>query len=409
MNKNEIYETAKNMAVEQVLNMYCSKDDPNRPALKQLLENLLDCFMLSERTVYLAKNDNDKGNGFYDRKLATPVGSLEISVPRTRTGNFRPSILPDRYKRVDSSYTDLLMSLVVNGYSESSLVQTLKALNLPYSENEILKIKEDLKNELQLFKQRELPTSAFALIIDGYHCEVKDNSKVKQATCYVVLGIDLEGKKDIFGVYTFFGKENKADWMKVFEDLITRGLKEILVVISDDFPGIIDAVKLAYPLADHQLCFVHLQRNVRKHMTKEDASAFNKSLDRLRISSSDFDEAVLKFKELCDGYLSKYPRFVKAISEKAEFYLAHIKYPEELRKHIYTTNAVESVNSMIEKIRVNSGGYFQSVEVLEINIYLQRENLRRTKWKHGVPSIRKCINNITQLYNLRYKLETQNS
>lgn len=409
MEKNEIFETAKNMAIEQVLNMYCSKDDPTRPALKQLLENLLEWFMLSERNIYLAKNQNDKGNGFYDRTLATSVGTLEISVPRARSGNFRPSILPQPYKRVDDSYTALLMSLVASGYSESSLLQTLKNLNLPYSENEILKIKEDLKNELQLFKQRELPSSAFALIIDGYHCEIKDNSKVKQATCYVVLGIDLEGKKDIFGVYTFFGKENKADWTKVFEDLITRGLKEVLIVISDDFPGIIDAVKLAYPLADHQLCFVHLQRNVRKHMSKEDASAFNKSLDKLRISSSDFDEAVLKFKELCKEYLVKYPRFVKGISEKAEFYLAHMKYPEELRKHIYTTNAVESINSIIEKIRVNSGGYFQSIDVLEINVYLQRENLRRTKWKNGVPSIRKCLNNITQLYNLRYKLETQNS
>ncbi|WP_029229209.1 IS256 family transposase, partial [Caldicellulosiruptor acetigenus] len=325
MEKNEIFETAKNMAIEQVLNMYCSKDDPTRPALKQLLENLLEWFMLSERNIYLAKNQNDKGNGFYDRTLATSVGTLEISVPRARSGNFRPSILPEPYKRVDDSYTALLMSLVASGYSESSLLQTLKNLNLPYSENEILKIKEDLKNELQLFKQRELPSSAFALIIDGYHCEIKDNSKVKQATCYVVLGIDLEGKKDIFGVYTFFGKENKADWTKVFEDLITRGLKEVLIVISDDFPGIIDAVKLAYPLADHQLCFVHLQRNVRKHMSKEDASAFNKSLDKLRISSSDFDEAVLKFKELCKEYLVKYPRFVKGISEKAEFYLAHMK------------------------------------------------------------------------------------
>ncbi|AEM73559.1 LOW QUALITY PROTEIN: MULE transposase, conserved domain-containing protein [Caldicellulosiruptor acetigenus 6A] len=407
MEKNEIFETAKNMAIEQVLNMYCSKDDPTRPALKQLLENLLEWFMLSERNIYLAKNQNDKGNGFYDRTLATSVGTLEISVPRARSGNFRPSILPEPYKRVDDSYTTLLMSLVASGYSESSLLQTLKNLNLPYSENKILKIKEDLKNELQLFKQRELPSSAFVLIIDGYHCEIKDNSKVKQATCYVVLGIDLEGKKDIFGVYTFFGKENKADWTKVFEDLITRGLKEVLIVISDDFPGIIDAVKLTYPLADHKA--VHLQRNVRKHMSKEDASAFNKSLDKLRISSSDFDEAVLKFKELCKEYLVKYPRFVKGISEKAEFYLAHMKYPEELRKHIYTTNAVESINSIIEKIRINSGGYFQSIDVLEINVYLQRENLHRTKWKNGVPSIRKCINNITQLYNLRYKLETQNS
>jgi len=86
-------------------------------------------------------------------------------------------------------------------------------------------------------------------------------------------------------------------------------------------------------------------------MTKEDASAFNKSLDKIKISSSDFDEAVLKFKELCDEYFAKYPRVIKAISEKAEFYLAHMKYPEELRKHIYTTNAALCVNSMIEKAR----------------------------------------------------------
>ncbi len=137
----------------------------------------------------------------------------------------------------------------------------LKNLNLPYSENEILKIKEDLKNELQLFKQKELPTSAFALIIDGYHYEVKDNSNVKQTTCNASLSIDLEDKKDIFGIYTFFGKENKADWMKAFDDLITRGIKEVLIVISDNFPGIIDAVKLAYPLADLELVFVHLKRN----------------------------------------------------------------------------------------------------------------------------------------------------
>jgi len=115
--------------------------------------------MLSERQIYLLKNENDKGNGFYDRKLGTPMGNLEISVPRTRTGDFRPHILPEPYKRVDESYTDLLMSLVINGYSESSLLNTLKSLNLPYSDDELNKIKDDLKSELDLFKQRELPES----------------------------------------------------------------------------------------------------------------------------------------------------------------------------------------------------------------------------------------------------------
>ena len=129
---------------------------------------------------------------------------------------------------------------------ERSLVQTLKALNLPYSENEILKIKEDLKNELQLFKQRELPTSAFALIIDGYSkVKLRIILRLNKLLAMPASVSTKKGKKDIFGVYIFFGKENKADWMKVFDDLITRGLKEVLIVISDDFPGIIDAVKLA--------------------------------------------------------------------------------------------------------------------------------------------------------------------
>lgn len=111
MDKNSYYETVKNMAIEKVLNQYSSDSDPSRPALKKLLEDLLDWFMLSERQIYLLNNENDKGNGFYDRKLATPMGNLDISVPRTRTGDFRPYILPEPYKRVDNSYTDFLMSL----------------------------------------------------------------------------------------------------------------------------------------------------------------------------------------------------------------------------------------------------------------------------------------------------------
>ncbi|ADQ05534.1 transposase mutator type [Caldicellulosiruptor owensensis OL] len=396
------------MAIENVLNKYCTEQDPARPALKKLLEDLLDWFMLSEREIYLSKNDDDKGNGFYDRKLATPIGNLEISVPRTREGSFRPHILPKPYKRIDQSYTELLMSLVINGYSETALLNTLKSLNLPYSEDELTKIKNNLKNELDLFKQRELPQQAFALIIDAYHCEIKDSSKVKKAACYIILGIDMDGKKDIFGMYTSFGKENRADWNKVFEDLINRSLKKVLIVVSDDFPGIIETIKAVYPYADHQLCLVHLQRNVRKHMDKTNASNFNKELDKIKLSSS-FDEAIEKFEQLCSKFKEKYPRFINSISQKSGHFFAFTKYPDEVRKHIYSTNAVESVNSLIEKIRIKSGGYFNSMDILEINIYLQRENLKQTKWKKPASMIKAHIYDIHQLFQLRYFTQTQNS
>ncbi|ABP66235.1 hypothetical protein Csac_0610 [Caldicellulosiruptor saccharolyticus DSM 8903] len=108
-----------------------------------------------------------------------------------------------------------------------------------------------------------MPTSAFASFHRWlFRSEVKDNSKIKLATCNASLGIDSKKIKKTFSVFcSFFGKENKADWMKVFKDLITRGFKEVLIVISDDFPGIIDAVKLAYPLAELELAFVHLEQN----------------------------------------------------------------------------------------------------------------------------------------------------
>lgn len=228
---------------------------------------------------------------------------------------------------------------------------------MPYSEEEINKIKNNLKKELDIFKQRELPQDVFVIIINAYHCEIEDSSKVKKVTCYIVLGIGLDGKKDIFGIYTFFGKENKADWSKVFEDLIIRGLKRVLIVISDDFPGIIDTIKIAYPYADHQLCLVHLQRNVRKHLMKEEASKFNKELDKIKLVDS-FDDAQERFNSLCSSYVSKYPRFINTILQKADHYFAFTKYPEEVRKHIYITNAVENVNSLVEKVRIKSGGYF---------------------------------------------------
>jgi transposase-like protein len=118
---------------------------------------------------------------------------------------------------------------------------------------------------LSVFKTRELPSDAFVLYIDAYHCNIKEKNKVRKASVYVVLGIDLQGNKDIFGFYTFFGSENKADWIKVFNDLIDRGLKRIMLIVSDDFPGISKAIEALFPYTDHQLCLVHLERNVKNH------------------------------------------------------------------------------------------------------------------------------------------------
>lgn len=163
------------------------------------------------------------------------------------------------------------------------------------------------------------------------------------------------------------------------------------------------------PLADHQLCFVHLQRNVRKNMAKKDASEFNKKLSTIKNQDS-FDDALEKFEELCQKYTGKYSTFVEHLLQQKEKYLVFLKYPEDVRKYIYTTNAVESFNSMIEARRTRIGGFFQSVEIAEINILLSYERLKSRKWKNPIALIRASQYEITQMFNIRYfHLQTQNS
>jgi transposase-like protein len=400
----------KDAAIEEVLQKYFTEglEPARKAAMKQLLEIALDEIMKSERRVFLRRDTNNKGNGYYPRTLTAGSWKLDIEVPRDRKGQFRPHVLPDPYKRTEHSYVDLLMSLVANGYSESQLMRSLHELGLPYSEDEMTRIRDELIERLNDFKGRELPEEAFALFIDGYHTEIKESRKIRKACVYTVMGIDLEGRKDVYGFYTFFGNENKGDWLKVLNDLIERGLKRVIVIISDDFPGLTEAVKALYPLTEHQLCYVHLQRNVRRHMSSRDASAFNKELANIKLSKG-FEEGKDRFEALCRQYRDDYPTFIKEISQKTEHYLCFLRYPDELRKHIYTTNAVESLNSKVELIRMKLGGYFQSVSILEINMMLQVDRLKRGKWRKPVPLVRARAYEILQLFNMKFHVQTQDS
>jgi len=402
-----IMEEIKEKVMEEVIKKYGDEIGRKNIAIKGLLEELINSIMKVEREIYLGNDEGNKGNGYYNRRLGSGMFNLELEVPRDRKGEFRPKILPKAYKRVDKGYIDLLMSLVINGYSESQLVRSLKELGLPYSEIEMEKIKESLIEKLKDFKSREIDEDVFALFIDAYHCEIRDMGKVKKGVVYSVVGINLEGKKDVYGFYSFFGNENRIDWLNVFNDLIERGLRRVCIIVSDDFKGIGEVIKSLFPNTEHQLCYVHLERNVRRNMKKEDAKGFNKELERIK-GSIDFDEARNELERLCSRFKERYPGFIKNLETKIENYIVFTRYPEEIRKYIYTTNAVENINSKIELMRHKLGGYFQSVEILEINYLLEIERLKQGRWKNPIPHIKGNLYEIKQIFNLKFYHQTQN-
>jgi len=408
-NHKDVYEAVKEevfkKAVEQVIGGVVGE---GHSGIKRLFEEVLNQIMRTERDIFLKGSPGNKANGYYPRRLSEGSFCLDLSVPRDRQSSFRPFILPQPYQRVGSSYSELLYSLVVNGYSPSQLQRTLLQLGLPYTQDEIKKITEQLRERLEDFKCRDLPSEVFALFIDGYHTEIKQSKRVRKACIYTVLGIDLQGQKDIYGFYEFFGSESKEGWLKVLNDLLDRGLQKVVVVVSDDFPGLSEALDSLYPYTEHQLCFVHLKRNIRRNMGKKDCQEFLKNLQQIKQLYS-YEEATEEFRSLCERFQERYPYFMKELKVKAERYLNFLRYPEEIRKYIYTTNTAENFNRRIEEIRLRLGGYFQSIEILEINLFLQRERLLMGKWKNPVPILKANAYELRQIFNRKFPGQTQNS
>jgi transposase-like protein len=357
--------------------------------------------MKAERDVHLKENINDKGNGYYERKLGTPVGVLGLDVPRDRDGDFRPQVLPDRFKRDSEDRFNTLQALFLSSYSPNAINSIFNSLGLRYSKEELETLKKQYLDDFNAWSKRELPGDVIGIFIDAYVSEVKDEGKVKKLTTFVILGFDFEGFKDIYAIELHIGNETKEFWLSVFNKLIDRGLKNPLFVISDDFAGIIDAVKTLFPNAFHQLCYVHLKRNIRKNMGKADAKQLNDNLTLLK-SSNTHEQAVEDFKKILSEYEEKYPHFIKYIKTRSEYYFNFVHLPLDVRKFFYTTNAVESFNSILENKRNRAGGFFQSMDYLKVNIYIHYQKLKTQNWSKPSPLIRANLYSFNQLFARRY-------
>lgn len=373
-----------------------SKGKFNNSNLKELLEQAYQIIMNAERKVYLKNNEEQKGNGYMERELGTPVGRLSLSVPRTRDSEFRPQILPNKYQRDYYEKLNLIKSLMLSSYSVNEIIRALRDIGLHYSPNDLKLLSEEILKEYEAWNNRELPQDVIALIIDAYKSPIQYGDKVKKTITYVVQGIDFTGKKDVYGIYIYRGNENKAFWLSVLNNIIERGVKRTVMIITDDFSGLRESIPELFPEALHQLCYVHFMRNIIKNMDKEDATDFNSILKNIKEVKT-YKDAKEMMDALLNTFQPKYSKYIDNIRSKSDNYLAFTKMPKEVRKYLYTTNSVESFNSILEKTRQEKGGFFQSEDVLKINIYIKYLNLKK-KWIKGSPFIVKNLYFLRQLF-----------
>ncbi|MBT5750164.1 MAG: IS256 family transposase [Flavobacteriales bacterium] len=369
--------------------------------LVTLVENIIHEIMNKEKSEYLDSAQNDKSNGSYERKLNTTVGKLNLNVPRVRSGEFRSSLLPEKYQRYDESFEELIFSFLINGDSKKEIVHKMKYRGISFSEKAYDEIFNFIKEQMEDFKCKELDSEYNFIYIDAYHCMIKDK-QVKKGVIYTVLGVDKFANKSIVGFYPFFGRENKSTWMEVFQNLINRGLKRVLMFISDDFSGMSEAINTLFPLSDIQKCIVHLDRNLYRNMQKEDAKKVTKKLYEIRTTCDTYEAALTLYEsDVIEKFKKQYPSFIKHLEKRKTEHLCFMKYPDATRKHIYTTNPVESVHSSFEKMRIKKGGFFKSMDILNGAIFIVSDKLNLT-WKKPIPMIKSKIYELNQMFNIKF-------
>lgn len=372
------------------------------PSLTILMEGILNYLMQKEREFYLQRNPEVYANGTYKRTLTAHFGQLHLRIPRVRISNtFRPALLPQRWKRFNKDYEEFLLACLVNGYSKAKIEKLCQNLGISYSEDALQILEEFIEEKLDYFKMRPLPEEMFAVFIDAYHSQLKDEGKMNAISIFVGTGIDLEGYKHILGYWVMKGKENIGFWTEVLQDLISRGLSKVAIFVTDHFNGLEKLIPKLFPLSDHQFCFVHFYRNLKNQLLLKSMKEVYQLWKAVR-QATDIEEGQKYFGKLLELVKKINPKYVSYLERYSKNYLAFLNYPEEIRKHIYTTNVIESINAGLEYMRMEHGGYFGSWRVLELNLFVQFANLHDRWLDKPIPNLAGLSYRLKQIFALKF-------
>jgi putative transposase len=369
------------------------------------LSHVLNSVLKKERQFHLEEHPEDRANGYAPRRtLKVGTTSVPLERPRTREG-FYPAVLPKHQRYLPEAYQQLLRNILLGARSFNAARRTLAALGLGYSPQQVEQLLEELHQEAKNFFTRPLTPDWLCLFIDAKIIELKDeHEQVKKAVHFLVIGIGLDGKKEVLTASTFWGNEVLEAWRKVLIDLKNRGLIRVLLLVTDDFSGLAPTVKSLFPNSDHQLCTVHLLRNAQRHLSLEDYARFREAWRELQAASS-FESAQTKFRALLDQLRPNNKAWVEHLEKRTAHYLNFIKYPPATHPHLRSTNLPEGINNQIENLRRNAGGHFHSQREALIKMKLLTNQLYDFSWTRVNPKFLGQIGALNQIFRQRFENE----
>ena len=370
-----------------------------------LLAALLNNLFHAERETYLDSAEDDKGNGRYQRNVDVGSIPLEVEVPRSRQGDFRPSLPPHYQRGYPDAAGDLLLRLAASGRSLGAAREALRGLGLSVSEAQLDRVAQHFVEEFELRNTRPLDTDLLALFLDAKYLEVREGDHLRPYCLYVAVGLGRDGKKRVLGCHALPGRESIENWKACLRSLLERGLRNVLIVVQDDFSGLLTVTKGLFPTADVQLCIVHMQRNAKSHLGKAAGAEFNARMRTIKTAWKP-DLASAQFDDLCRDFENASPTFVAEIRKKREHYLVFLGYPEALRRSFSTTNAVEAVNGQLEIMRRNNGGYLHGVDNLKARVGIALDRLENGRWRRVAAAVSSALAQLEAMFVARFESQS---
>ena len=348
------------------------KDGVLGPMLKRLLEAAME----GELDAHLKDTDTpNRRNGKMGKKLKTGFGSIEVNTPRDRNSSFEPQILPKRQTTLGASLDHKVLSLYGIGMSYADICAHLEELyGVTTSPATLSAITDRVIDEVKAWQGRPLESVYPFVWLDAIHYKVKENGGIRSKAVYCMLGVNREGIKELLGMYVG-ENEGARFWLSVISDLQNRGVKDIIIASIDNLKGLSNAIKSVFPDTEIQLCIVHQIRNSMRYVPHKNKATVLKDLKQVYQAPS-MDQAEVALANLEENWAKQYPAMVNSWLNNWEELSNYFKYPEDIRRRIYTTNPIESFHSQLRKVTKTKRVFPSDMALLKL-LYLVQENVRK--------------------------------
>jgi len=394
---------SKELLRKYVAEQNFSNADEVLVALKDLFKDVLQEALEAELDEALGygkhevsnKNSNNSRNGYSKKTVKSELGPISINVPRDRNGEFEPQIIP-KHQRSINGIEDKILSLYATGMTTRDISEQIRELyDVEVSAETVSNITNRILPLVSEWQNRPLEKTYSFIFMDAIHYKVREEKHVVVKAAYVVIGVNLDGEKEVLGIWIGANESSKF-WLSVLNDLKNRGVQDVLIFCVDGLNGFKEAIGATFPFAKIQRCIIHQIRSSMKYVSYKDRKAFIADLKQVytAINEEQGMENLLNAKEKWE---SKYPNAIKSWEDNWDNLSTFFEFPTNIRKIIYTTNVIESLNSQFRKV-TKTKLIFPNDESLLKMLYLATEKIH-LKWTRNYPDWDLVINQLKIIFS----------